>query len=209
MALKKKAAKKKTTAGKVAKKSKKRAGKKKVAPPPQTRFAKLRRGQRISKAPTKDIRLQAMDRKDQALELRMGGWSQRAIGQELGISTQRVAQLLTEILTEMEDHAEKNIDNVRRLEVQRLDEMIEAIWERAKSGELECLDRVIKLMDRRTKYLGLDAPVKTQANDTLVKLQAGLTSETANFVRAEVLGLKLPEADVTVIDAKLEEQKKE
>jgi hypothetical protein len=58
-------------------------------------------------------------------------------------------------------------DDVRKLELERLDRLTMALWKRAQSGEAEAIDRVLKLMDRRAKLLGLDAPVLSNATLTL------------------------------------------
>lgn len=47
---------------------------------------------------------------------------------------------------------------VLRIELERLDRLMEALWPRAVSGDDAAIDRVLKLMDRRAKYLGLNAP---------------------------------------------------
>jgi hypothetical protein len=49
----------------------------------------------------------------------------------------------------------------------RLDELQNAIWQRATDGEVRALDRVLHIMARRAKLLGLDAP---QRQETKVKI---------------------------------------
>ena len=47
---------------------------------------------------------------------------------------------------------------VRSLELARLDEMLLGLWGKASRGELQSVDRVLKILERRARYLGLDAP---------------------------------------------------
>lgn len=51
-------------------------------------------------------------------------------------------------------------DEVRIMELQRLDVMLEKQIEAAERGIPQAVDRVLRIMERRAKYLGLDAPVR-------------------------------------------------
>lgn len=51
---------------------------------------------------------------------------------------------------------------MRRLELERLDAMTLALWKQATSGNQGAIDRVLRLMERRAKLLGLDAPTKQE-----------------------------------------------
>jgi hypothetical protein len=52
-------------------------------------------------------------------------------------------------------------DELRTLEVERLDAAAAAIYPSVKQGQYGAIDRWIKIMERRAKLLGLDAPTKT------------------------------------------------
>lgn len=54
----------------------------------------------------------------------------------------------------------ENVEEFKDLELQRLDALQKVAWRRAANGNLDAMDRVIKIMDRRAKLLGLDAPAK-------------------------------------------------
>lgn len=49
---------------------------------------------------------------------------------------------------------------VLQVELERLDRLMEAMWSRAADGDEAAIDKVLKIMDRRAKYLGLDARFK-------------------------------------------------
>jgi hypothetical protein len=55
---------------------------------------------------------------------------------------------------------------VRELEAMRLDALLQALWGKALDGDVLVIDRVLKIMDRRARLLGLDAPTKTQQENT-------------------------------------------
>jgi gamma-glutamyl:cysteine ligase YbdK (ATP-grasp superfamily) len=54
-------------------------------------------------------------------------------------------------------------DEVRRVELERLDKLLENQWNWAVNhNQPQAVDRVLRIMERRAKYLGLDAPQKYQ-----------------------------------------------
>jgi gamma-glutamyl:cysteine ligase YbdK (ATP-grasp superfamily) len=48
-------------------------------------------------------------------------------------------------------------DQLRTMEAERLDRMLEGLWEKAITGHTWEVDRVLAIMDRRAKLLGLDS----------------------------------------------------
>lgn len=117
-----------------------------------------------------------------ALELRLTGMSYRAIAEALGVSdhstiAQRVQIALKEIIREP-------AENVLKMELERLDKMLLGMWKKAAAGDLQALDRALKIQDRRARYLGLDAPTKTQEVPV-----ASLTDEQLKAKWKELTGL--------------------
>jgi hypothetical protein len=53
---------------------------------------------------------------------------------------------------------EQPAQELRQLEAERLDAMTAALWPRAMDGDLRATDRILGIMDRRARLLGLDAP---------------------------------------------------
>jgi transposase len=95
-----------------------------------------------------------------ALDLRKRGKTYREIGEALGVSHvtayEWVGSALTATLREPSEA-------VRQIEAERLDALIKAIWPgatRENNPDYDAVDRVLKVMDRRAKLLGLDAPTK-------------------------------------------------
>ena len=102
------------------------------------------------------------DRRRQAFELRKRGLSFDEIGDRLGITRQSAHALVTNMLTEMAEQTKTDVKAVLEMELARLDTMIAALWTMAETGDLEAIDRAVKLMERRAKYLGLDAANRTE-----------------------------------------------
>jgi orotate phosphoribosyltransferase-like protein len=71
-----------------------------------------------------------------AWEFRKAGMSVREIGRELGVSHNTAH---------------------RYIELQRLDQLTQSLWEKAAlGGDTRAVDSLLKIMERRSKYLGLD-----------------------------------------------------
>jgi hypothetical protein len=70
-------------------------------------------------------------------------------GKEYTTCRKAVKEALAQSVTEM-------ADDVRAIEMRRLDEMLMAHWDA--KAEPRHADVIMKLMDRRSKYLGLDVP---------------------------------------------------
>lgn len=75
-------------------------------------------------------------------------------------------------------------DDVRALEIARLDRLLMGQWRAAigtaeTPGDPAAVDRVLKIMARRAAYLGLDAPVvfSVQQVVTAVAAELGMTDE--------------------------------
>ncbi len=55
---------------------------------------------------------------------------------------------------------------VRELEINRLDALFTVAWDLAMAGDLNAIDRVLKIQERRARLLGLDAPRQAQIEVT-------------------------------------------
>ena len=99
-----------------------------------------------------------IERQIQALDLRKTGKSYRAIGDALGIS---YTQAHRDVMTELKRLARLRRDKaeeLRQLELERLDAYEEALHTGAAAGDPKAILAVVKLMERRAKLTGLDAP---------------------------------------------------
>jgi hypothetical protein len=58
-------------------------------------------------------------------------------------------------------------EELRTMEVARLDQMLLGLWPKAIKGDTWAVDRVLKIMERRAALLGLDAPVKRELSGSV------------------------------------------
>lgn len=127
-------------------------------------------------ARTSPRRLAAAERQRQALLLRRGGASYDQIAQRLGYRDR--ASAYRAVLAALEQTLREPAEEVRALELERLDALLLAHWPAATSGNVEATDRVLRIMERRARLLGLDAPRQLNVRLTLHEVVEQVARET-------------------------------
>jgi DNA-binding CsgD family transcriptional regulator len=112
-------------------------------------------GQGIGESKTSKRRVIAQEREARALDMRKAGATYQQIANTLNVSRPAAYKMVARSLHEMKA---EHVDEVRQLELTRLDALVLALWKQALAGDVQVVDRVLKIMDRRAAYLGLDAP---------------------------------------------------
>ncbi len=102
--------------------------------------------------------LNALEKQMQALELRKAGVSYSRVAEVLGYASASGAHKA--VSSALKKTLQEPAAELRTLEIERLDAMLSAIWASVKQGQYGAQDRALKIMERRAKLLGLDAPVK-------------------------------------------------
>lgn len=105
---------------------------------------------------------QALSNKEtaiQALALRKTGATYEQIAHALGYASRDSAWRA--IHRVLKAHQVEGVDELRKIEDMRLDEMLFAIYKIAKAGDLGAIDRILRIAERRARLWGLDAPVQT------------------------------------------------
>lgn len=104
-----------------------------------------------------------------ALELRLAGKTYREIRDELRdaatgepMSLTRVYEYVQEGLAEAREVTAETATAVRHLEVERCDRLLKKLDGLPFSARVA--DSILKTMERRSKYLGLDAPTKWEGS---------------------------------------------
>ncbi len=107
-------------------------------------------------------KVQSAIRRKEAVDLRIEGKTYREIAQELGVTPTRARQLVAEALAAIEKDTAESAEELRRLELDRLDQLQSGLWEEAAAGNLKAVGAALKIMERRARLLGLDAPTRTE-----------------------------------------------
>ena len=100
----------------------------------------------------------SMEKSRQALELRKAGCDYRTIADRVGYAGPSAAHKA--VMRALKLTVREPAEEVRELEQSRLDQMLLALWPRVRQGDDQAIDRAIKIMDRRARLLGLDAPIR-------------------------------------------------
>lgn len=95
---------------------------------------------------------------ERALDLRRTGASYREIATALNMSLGNAHKLVKRGLTRNLAKCNELADEIRTLELDRLDALQTYLWEKARRGNATAIDRVLKIMERRARLLGLDKP---------------------------------------------------
>lgn len=104
----------------------------------------------------------SLDRERRAFAMRLNGATFAAIGKALGLSTPGAYQAYKRALRRgREELAEETADHIA-LDAARLDKLIHAKWKSAVAGDNDAIDRVLRLLERRARLLGLDAASRTE-----------------------------------------------
>lgn len=100
--------------------------------------------------------LAQLETERRALELRRAGVTFDAIADSLGFAHRSGAH--NAVARALARNPEPAGEDVRALEVDRLDRMLVAVWQRAMTGDSKAMDQALKISERRARLLGLDAP---------------------------------------------------
>lgn len=110
-----------------------------------------------------------------ALTLRKAGASYQAIADALGYATSMGAWKA--VKSALKKTLQEPADELRQLELARLDDMAKAIAPHVAAGNLTAIDRNLKIMERRARLIGLDAPAKTDITSGGDKIIVKITND--------------------------------
>jgi hypothetical protein len=90
-----------------------------------------------------------------AFDLRRAGASYELIAEKLGYASPKSAEgAIRNRLKSL--YKPDDVEEVVMMELARLDALQLVAWRRAREGDLSAIDRILKIMERRSQYLGLD-----------------------------------------------------
>jgi hypothetical protein len=130
-------------------------------------------------------RTTAMERETEMMQLRLQGMKWAQIAETMGISVTRAMRIVQRAMAREHTVAREQL---RYVELERLDELMSPHWQMA-MGEIEGATYddqykagllVLKIMERRSKYVGLDAPDRIEITyEAVVAHVARLRAEVA------------------------------
>lgn len=121
--------------------------------------------------------VRARERESQAVQLRIAGVSYEAIAQRLGMTPAGAYKAVKRALRRVIEKTTEDAEELRRLEIGRLDRLLLAVWPLATGRQpgaagpdLGAVDRALRIIERRCELLGLNAP---KAIDLTAQAPAG------------------------------------
>jgi len=120
----------------------------------------------MSESKTSAKKLTALEREHEALALRRSGKTYDLISQQLGITPQGAHKAVVRALGKLNAQVVEGAEQLRSLEVQRLDALFDQMYAQAARGNQGAVDRCIRIMERRAKLLGLDLPIDQHEDTT-------------------------------------------
>lgn len=121
----------------------------------------------------------ARRRKVAALRL-AGVRDHAAIGLQLGVSRQTIGRDLAVLDAQWKAEALADHDADKGIQYARIEELITALWPDAKRGKWLAVDRLLGLLEREAKLLGLDAPTKQEhhgSTEVIIREYSGVDIE--------------------------------
>jgi len=109
----------------------------------------------MKESKTSPRKIKAAIREAEAVALRVEGLSFRAIAERLGYANPGSAYRAVMRGLERLFPTEK-AEALRKLELARLDRLIQVLWPRVEEGDYDAIDRVLKVISLRARLLGLD-----------------------------------------------------
>lgn len=116
--------------------------------------------------PDKTLSGEASEKKLEAWELFKAGHNYRDIAKMIGRSKSQVGDYIKDTLEELKEARMKIAKNYVEVELERLDKML-SHWVPLVGEDPIASEMVLKIMQRRTKYLGMDAPVKQEVSGVI------------------------------------------
>lgn len=102
--------------------------------------------------PRRRTKVERATRKQEALSMRLAGVRIDQIAKTLGVHP---ATVYAWERASVRDIPREEADELRALELARLDALQRSVWADAMRGDTRAVDRVLQIMDRRARYLGL------------------------------------------------------
>ena len=132
---------------------------------------------------TSPRRLEAIEKQRQALELRRAGATYEEIARAVGYGTSRSAAYKA-VMSAIHRVLQEPAEAVLVLELQRLDKLQMAIWSKAMAGDEKAIGRVLEIMGRRARLLGIDQPRRIDITARIRELAGDAPVDPDDMLRA-------------------------
>jgi len=113
---------------------------------------------------SKRTKIERKQRRNMVAANLLSGLSYREMANALDVSIGTIANDVNALIKEWGRENIERISLHQHLQHARLNRLLNAVWKKATEGELASIDRAIRIEERRSRLLGLDAPSRFQIN---------------------------------------------
>lgn len=100
---------------------------------------------------------------EEAFQLRVQGLSFAQIGEQLGVTAKTANLWVREAVKEHQWAADEVAMEHRQAAIDRNQELIKSLYDKAKAGDYASIDRLLKVQDQTLTLVGANAPSKVEA----------------------------------------------
>ena len=101
-------------------------------------------------------------RQQRALDMRMLGFSYRAIAKDCGVTEGTSYSDVQSAIASLDVIKKDKAERIRELELIRLDHMTQRLAADVNRGDTKAITTEVRIMERRAKLCGLDEPTKAE-----------------------------------------------
>lgn len=101
-------------------------------------------------------------RRESVTQLKLAAWTVRDIAGHLKCSVGTVQSDIDAVFARTQESADDNIRRERALSLARLEVATKGIWPAVVNGNLDAVDRIVRIEKRRGETIGFDAPVRSE-----------------------------------------------
>ena len=112
-------------------------------------------------------RLEAAERRERALRLRLAGATYEDIGRAMAVNKSTVKRWIDAAIENVDKDSSEQLFTMENM---RLDVAQRAIMQTVAQGHLGAIDRLLRIMERRARLNGLDAPQRVDLSSDPVDI---------------------------------------
>lgn len=106
----------------------------------------------------------------EALALRIAGATYRQIGERLKVHHTTAYKAVQQELADLDAVKAQQAERLRDLEVERCERLILGLWSNATRGDDKSVHACLRVMERKARLLGIDAPTHDKLDVSLTEL---------------------------------------
>lgn len=111
--------------------------------------------------------LKALESTHAWIELRKSGWSLHNIAKAYGVKVGDVSDAIARHLNYLLDIDRKTLEQERQIDLERMDSWLLALQKRISFGDVRAIEAGLKILERRSRLRGLDAPERQEVRMTV------------------------------------------